>query len=63
MPDPENVNRLALLVEADPIVAHAEAVLGRVDALEPFDVARAGIGEALDSLPDPAGDPLETGTA
>jgi len=33
-------------MEADPAVSHAEAVLGRVDALEPFDVARAALLKA-----------------
>jgi hypothetical protein len=43
-------------VETDSVITRAEAMLGRVDALEPFHVARAGIGEALDRLLDPAGD-------
>jgi hypothetical protein len=56
--DPENANRLVLPVEADSIVSHAEALRGRVDALEPLDVARAGVGEALYSLLDSACDSL-----
>jgi RHS repeat-associated protein len=37
-------------VEADPVVADAEAKLGRGDALKALDVAGAGFGEALDGL-------------
>ena len=38
--------------------SYPEAKLGRVDPLEPLDVAGAGLGEAFDRLLDPAGDPL-----
>ena len=45
-----------------PVVADAEAELGRVDVLKAFDVASASFGEALHGLPDAAGDALnETG--
>ena len=37
-------------MEADAVVADAEAKLGRVDALKSLDVADAGFGEALDGL-------------
>src|ERR1035438_1789874 len=56
--DAEDLDGLALLVEADPVVADAEAILGRIDTLEPFHVARAGIDEAFDRLLDPAGNAL-----
>jgi hypothetical protein len=42
-------------VEADAVVADAKTILGRVDAVKPFDVAGAGFGEALDGLLGPAG--------
>ena len=57
----ENANRLGLLVETDPIVSNAGAILGRVDALEPTDVARTGTDQALDRLPDPPGDSFVKG--
>ncbi|MGA3261309.1 MAG: hypothetical protein ABSE35_20685 [Bryobacteraceae bacterium] len=49
---------MSSIVESHSVVADAEAILGRVDALEPRYVARAGIGEAFDSLLNPAGDTL-----
>lgn len=45
-------------MEADPVVADAEAKFGRVDALKALDVASAGFGEALDGLFDAVGHAL-----
>src|ERR1035438_1988934 len=56
--DAKDLDGLALLVEADPVVADAEAILGRIDTLEPFHVAHAGIGQAFDRLLVPAGNAL-----
>src|SRR5256886_5217435 len=46
--DAENAKGLLVLVEANAVVAHAKAKLGRVEALKLFHVTRAGFGETLD---------------
>src|SRR5712692_6816150 len=45
VPDEENANNLASPVETYSIIADAKAVLGWVDALKLFYVARPGCGE------------------
>src|SRR5438128_11341206 len=54
--DAENAKGLLALVEANAVVAHAKAKLGRVEALKLFHVTRAGFGETLDCLLHSAGD-------
>ncbi len=51
----EDSNRASVLVEANPVVADAEAELGRVDTLELFYVTGSCYCEALNSLLDSAG--------
>lgn len=56
MADAENGDGYSVVVEADAIVADAEAKFGRVDALEPSNVAGAGFGKAFEGVLDAAGD-------
>src|ERR1017187_6162523 len=58
--DPENLDGFLVLVETGPVITDAEAILGRVDALQPLHIAGAGLREALEGLFDAAGDtPIE----
>jgi hypothetical protein len=56
MPDAEDADYAAVLIETDAVVARAEAELGRVDPAKLFDVTEGGVGEALDGAFDTVGD-------
>ncbi len=45
VPHMKNANGLAVQFETDAVVADPKAILGWVDALEPFHIAGAGAGE------------------
>ena len=42
MPDGSNVQRLPIVIKADPIIPHAQPKLWRIDILEAFYVAFSG---------------------
>ena len=59
--DGGDVEGVAVVVEAEPVVADAEAELGRLDALESFYVAVAGGGEGGESVKNAEGGGLVDG--
>jgi hypothetical protein len=54
VPDAQNGDGRAAAVEADSIVADAEAELRRIDVLQTFDVAGTAFSETFNRLLDPA---------
>ena len=61
MSDGENLDGVAEVVEADAVVADAEAELRRIDVLKPLYVAFAGTDEACQSVEDAEGGGLVDG--
>ena len=52
MLDGKNLNRMAVIIEADAVVADAQTVLRRFDALKTFDVTLLGLREARQGMKD-----------
>ena len=61
MLDGGDVEGVAVVVEAEPVIADAQAELGRFDVLEAFYVALAGGGEISESVQNAQGGGLVDG--
>jgi hypothetical protein len=58
VPDPENLDGVAIIVEADAIITHAQAKFRRINISEAFNVGRPGLRESRQRVKDVHRDPL-----